>query len=486
MFLVPLLLVAASSGAPAPPLSLHPENPHLFQFRGRPALLVTSGEHYGAVLNLDFDFRPYLDELERCGFNLTRTFSGTYREVPGSFKIRDNTLAPRPGRFSCPWAEQDGKYDLDRFDEGYFRRLREFAILAGQRGIVVEYVLFCPLYEDKLWDANPMNSRNNISGVGHVPRTDVLTLKHLALLKRQLALVRKEVSELNPFDNVYFEICNEPYFGGVSREWQHRVADEIVATERDLPKRHLIAQNIANGKAEIKDPHPAVSIFNFHYASPPDAVNMNWNLEKPIGFDETGFQGTGDRVYRRQAWEFLLAGGAVFSNLDYSYTTEHEDGTAKVDDPTPGGGGPKLRAQLGILKRFIDGFDLVSLHPTSDFVAAAEPPQFRGEIRAIADRGGDYAIYVPLGPKVTLGLHLPPLPYHVQWIDPRDGRILRQEDVTAPGQVSRGGGDSGGSDQFLGIGERLAPGKFKGVVLSSPEYPEDIAVRVTTRPAAQR
>ena len=50
-------------------------------------MLVTSGEHYGAVLNLDFDFVPYLDELKARGFNLTRLFSGTYREVPGSFKI---------------------------------------------------------------------------------------------------------------------------------------------------------------------------------------------------------------------------------------------------------------------------------------------------------------------------------------------------------------------------------------------------------------
>ena len=29
-------------------------------------------------------------------------------------------------------------------------------------------------------------------------------------------LVRKVVRELNEFDNVYFEICNEPYFGGVT------------------------------------------------------------------------------------------------------------------------------------------------------------------------------------------------------------------------------------------------------------------------------
>src|SRR5689334_1448454 len=195
--LAPLLLLAALLPAADPPLSLHPDNPHYFLFRGKPAFLIGSTEHYGAVLNLDFDFGPYLDELQTRGFNLTRTFSGTYREVPGSFKIRDNTLAPKPGRFACPWARKEGKFDLDAYDEDYFRRLKEFLAEAGKRGIVVEYVLFCPLYEEGLWDVSPMNARNNANGVGDCPRTEALTLKHPELVAKQVAFVRKVVGELN-------------------------------------------------------------------------------------------------------------------------------------------------------------------------------------------------------------------------------------------------------------------------------------------------
>ena len=113
------------------PLSLHPKNPRVFEFQGRPTLLITSGEHYGAVLNLDFDYVPYLDELAKHGLNQTRTFSGTYREVPGSFGIKGNTLAPAEGRYACPWARSDqpgyrlggNKFDLAKFDEAYFQRL---------------------------------------------------------------------------------------------------------------------------------------------------------------------------------------------------------------------------------------------------------------------------------------------------------------------------------------------------------------------------
>src|SRR3954453_18291348 len=133
--LSPLLALAVLLAVERP-LGLHPDNPHYFLFRGRPAVLVTSGEHYGAVLNLDFDFAPYLDELHARGFNLTRTFSGTYREVPGSFRIRDNTLAPAPGRYLCPWARagEGETFDLDRWDDAYFRRLKRFLAEAGRRG----------------------------------------------------------------------------------------------------------------------------------------------------------------------------------------------------------------------------------------------------------------------------------------------------------------------------------------------------------------
>jgi hypothetical protein len=182
-----LLTLAATAQAPATghaPIGLHPENPHYFLFRGEPTILVTSGEHYGAVLNLDFDFLPYLDELASRGFNQTRTFSGTYREVPGSFRIENNTLAPKPGRYLSPWVQtDDGKFDLDRFDPAYFERLKAFVNAAGERGIVVEYVLFCPFYNEDLWAVNPMNVRNNVNGVGDCPPEVVLSVVHYYVLE---------------------------------------------------------------------------------------------------------------------------------------------------------------------------------------------------------------------------------------------------------------------------------------------------------------
>jgi len=442
------------------PIALHSENPHYFTYRGRPTVLITSGEHYGAVLNLDFNFVPYLDELQARGFNLTRLFSGTYREVPSSFGIVGNTLAPRPERYAAPWARSnvpgaaDGltKFDLTKWNDAYFQRLREFVSEAEKRGIVVEYVLFCPFYDQSLWDVNPMNARNNVNGVGNVPREDVYTLKHADLLAVHDAFVRKAVSELKGFGNLYYEICNEPYFGGVTLDWQAHIAETIHKAEAGLAHKHLIAQNIANGSQKVSNPNPLVSILNFHYANPPTAVAENYALNRPIAFDETGFKGTQDLPYRTDAWEFMLAGGAVYSNLDYSFTAGHERGDFPVPDKQPGGGGPQLRAQLAILKRFVDGLDFVHTSPSNEVVKGGVPEG--AAVHVLAAPGRVYALYLRGGTQATLELDVPAGKYRAEWVNPRTGALEKPQELVHNGGVLK---------------------------LASPAYTEDIALRLVAR-----
>lgn len=412
MTLLLLLVLQASE-----PISLHPDNPHYLLWRGKPTVLVTSAEHYGAVLNLDFDTAAYLDELRAHTLNHTRLFSGVYREIPGSFGITDNTLAPKPDRYAAPWprSEQPGasdggnKFDLARWNDAYFGRLRAFMVRARAAGVVVEFNIFCPLYDDALWKVSPLKSVNNVNGVGSCPRTEVYALKHKDLQEVQEAVTRKLVAELRDFDNLYYEVCNEPYFGGVTMDWQRRIVDVIVDAEKDLPKKHLISLNIANGRAKVKDPHPAVSIFNFHYCVPPDTVAMNYGLNKVIGENETGFRGKADVLYRTEGWDFMLAGGGLYNNLDYSFTTKHAAGDF-LDYTSPGGGSPAFRRQLRILKDFLESFDFIRMAPDPGVVRGA-PAGFK--IRALVEKGRQVALYV----------HAPPTPpFSCRWtgrIEPR-------------------------------------------------------------------
>jgi hypothetical protein len=459
-----LVLLAVGDGSEAAPLRLHPRNPHYFLFRGKPTVLIGSGEHYGAVLNLDFDYTRYLDALRRDGMHHTRTFVGSYCEPHGAFNIARNTLAPAPGRFICPWARSDqpgyanggNKFDLTRFDEAYFRRLTDFVAKASERDVVVEVNLFCPFYGEEQWALSPMNAANNINGIGNVSATDAYTLDgHGGLLEAQEAMVRRIVQALRPFDNVYYEIMNEPYAKGVPENWQRHIADVIVDAEKPFASKHLISQNISNGQAKIDDPCPAVSIFNFHYAWPPATVGMNYALGKAIGDNETGFRGTGDAPYRMEGWAFVLAGGALYSNLDYSFTVGHEDGTFELPDTQPGGGGVALRRQLRALNEFIHGFDFVRMAPDSSVRVSGAPEGVAGY--ALAEPGRQYAVYVcrtkaSAPGSVELRLDMPAGGYRLEWVSPLSGEV-----------VSRGHFQHAG-------GEKALP---------SPSFGEDIALRVT-------
>ena len=430
------LFLCFSTSAFPDTLALHPENPHYFLWGGKAAVLIGSGEHYGAVLNLDFDYAKYLEATAAAGLNLTRTFPGCYVEPQGAFHIEKNTLAPAPGRLVCPWARSGepgyanggNKFDLTKWDDAFFARLKDFMAQAEQRGVIVEMNLFTPMYEQMQWDYSPMNARNNVNGIGKAGKHEVFTLdKEPALLALQIAMTRKIVTELNGFDNLYFEVMNEPYFGGVTQAWHDRIAETIVETEQALPKKHLVSWNVANGAKQVEKPHPAISLLNFHYANPPDAVAQNYALNLPIGANETGFKGTADEHYRMEAWDFMLAGGALFNHLDYSFSVGNEDGTFPVNDPTPGGGGPALRKSLHFLRTFLDGFDLPKMKPAPKLIGKGAPERWR----AIGDGATRFAVFAKGAAAAEITFALPDGRWRQRWHEVTTGMLLLEGTVDA-------------------------------------------------------
>jgi hypothetical protein len=196
-----------------------------------------------------------------------------------------------------------------------------------------------------------------------------------------------------------------------------------------------------------------VSIFNFHYASPPDAVTVNYGLNKVVGENETGFKGTGDTHYRMEGWEFLLAGGGLYNNLDYSFVAGLEDGTFKYPDKTPGGGNRGFRATMTVLKDFVGSFDVVKMKPDVAVVKGGLPP--KGRARVLSEPGKQYAAYLFGGPGAKLSLALPAGKYSVEWVSPVTGKVLKSETVTAARPTTE---------------------------LESPPFDPDVALRVLAKP----
>ena len=419
--------LATNVWAQTKPISLNPANPHYFTYQEKPTILITSGEHYGAVMNPDFDYKIYLKTLQKDGLNLTRTMTGAYFEPAGAFNISKNTLGPDKQKFLCPWkrAADETKFDLTKWDDAYFARLKDFMNEANKRGVIVELALFCPFYEEMQWELSPFNIKNNVNNLGDIPRTDVYTLdKNKGLLAVQEKMVRKLVDELQDFPNLIYEICNEPYFGGITLEWQEQIAKTIVDAEKSYPIQHLISQNIGNGSQKIENPNPLVSVFNFHYAAPPTAVTLNYGLNKVIGDNETGFNGQKDSTYRKEAWEFILTGGGLFNNLDYSFTTEHPDGTFQYPEKQPGGGTLAYRKQLGYLKKFMDSFEFVEMKP--DTTVFSGEISGKNNVIVLSEPGKQYAIYWMGGKQVNPEFNLPAGNYRLEWMNPITGKTQKQ------------------------------------------------------------
>ncbi len=480
--LILLYWVISSLSLSAQPICLHPANPHYFLFRGKTTVIVSSAEHYGAVINPAFNYTQYLSTLKADGMNYTRIFTGVYFENAQSFGIEKNTLAPDPGMALTPWRRSNipgavyggNKFDLDQWNDDYFQRLRDFVRKADEQDIIVEITLFSSIYG--YWNIQAFNFRNNVNVKEDISKNDVQTLNNRNLMYYQERMVRKIVKELNEFDNVFYEIQNEPWADhpvevrqisdyltkdnlksvglnwrnnihladSSSLDWQEMISSIIIDEERSLTKKHLIAQNYCNFFYPLNGINPDISILNFHYALP-EVVFYNYNYNRVIGFDETGFSGNADSTYKKQAWKFILSGGALFNNLDYSFFVGREDGTGI--NKAPGGGSQRLRKQLKVLSNFINSFHLEKMKPDYETVILA-PGTFT---YTLSEPGKQYALYLENRRNSNLEIFLPEGNFKIEWINTLNGNIEKVEVLNHKGGT---------------------------IVLASPEYSDDIALRI--------
>lgn len=438
-------------------LQLLPQNPHYFLYRMKPLVIVGSGEHYGAVINRGFNYDRYLKTLQEAGLNATRLFTGAYFEKPGAFGIERNTMAPDDASLLLPWKKEGDRYNLTVWNEAYFLRLHDFMKKAAQNDVIVEVNLFSSYYGGSGWPYHPFHANNNSNGTpANLPANKVNTLDNGTLLRFQEAYVRKLVRELTEYDNVYFEIQNEPwadqkdtalvwndYLSGddlkqsynqwkntievvseASLAWQRTVATWIAGEEQKLRKKHPVSQNVSNFKSPLPAGDSLVSLYTFHYAHP-DAAAMNYEANKVIGFNETGFAGRKDETYRRQAWRFLMSGGGLFNHLDYSFTVGHEDGSDTANR-APGGGSAALRKSFGVLRKYIGGLELATLRPDKSFLTHAH-----GAFAYAMHDAQSRMVYIePLseGP-ARIALNLPDGIYLVEWTDVQSGETISSEKV---------------------------------------------------------
>jgi hypothetical protein len=396
------------------PIRIHPSNPKLFEFRGKPLVLLTATEHYGGVINREFDFEPYLHNSAENGITLTRLFM-LFRELQSS-QNPYSTCKPESTDYITPFERAgpghalDGlpKYDLDRPNAEFYDRLHQFVTIASECGIIVEVTLFSNTYSPDVWSLNPLNASNNINDLEQIEWAEYNTARHPNIHARQLSHTQRIVEELNPYDNVIFEICNEPGGGNNSRpenpspsevdQWQVGIAQVIRQVEAGLLNKHLIAGQ----EAFTYHPWEQPSTKSFR-DYPIDVVNMHplpnttydgnawhqgefmskqlclravrdfclatYHEPKPLNFDEDNVASRfrdpdGWTIHRKRAWTTLMSGGH-YDVIDFSIYPHAETGT------------PASRRHIRIwmkhLSEFIHGLDLSVARPLGNELVETQP-----------------------------------------------------------------------------------------------------------------
>ncbi len=416
-------------------ISIHPRNPKLFQFRGRPLVLICATEHYGAVLNRPFRFERYLTDAAGRGQTLTRLFT-LFRELQSAVNPY-STCKPESTDYIAPFARTgpgkalDGepRYDLEIWNPEYFQRLHAFLSKASDLGVIVEVVLFSNTYADNVWALNPLNPANNISmdATEPIPWHHYLTCRRAELLKWQEAHVRRIVAETNRYDNILYEICNEP--GGFRsagdedrpavdevNAWQSHFIRLIRSLEEKLPQRHLIAGQQAFTYDPFEQPADATfAALDFDVVNIHPLPNTCWGgqhydmgtfmskelklrplrdfalatyaLPKPLNYDEdnvaTRYRDLdGWTIHRKRAWTALFC-GAHYDMIDFSIAPYLEAGT-----PESRRG---IRRWMGHLSSFVHALDLARARPLTGFLQE-QPPHTIASVLAVA--GEDYCIYL--------------------------------------------------------------------------------------------
>ncbi|AXC16280.1 hypothetical protein ACPOL_7088 (plasmid) [Acidisarcina polymorpha] len=455
-----LSLVLSVARFNAQTVQADPVNPHYYDFQGKPTLLITSAEHYGAVINADFDYLKYFDALQKYGLNYTRIYPGYLFEPMGKF-VTGNTLGAKPSALILPWSRSNqpgyllsgNKFDLDHWNPAYFARLKDFIAQAAKRGIVVEICFFNGQYSDT-WPLSPLYHENNIQGAGRGGFRDAQTLKDPELVAREDAYIRKIVTEVNGFDNVILEVCDEPALFTPLEEagpWVAHMLETTYKAEAGLPNKHLIGQEVqgpVNGPVDLSSkPANSVIVTQYVWHTSDDemggmkGLTFEYLRNKPIEQNETEYYPlySGDAVAasRVEAWEFMVGGGAGFNQLNGLYTVEDPAGN------TPDNA--RLLGSLRNLKLFLESFDFVKTAPDRGFIVSGIDPDT--SYRGLSEYGKQYALYIHHGEggrgsvylvkpgryKEDLVANLPAGNYNAEWIDPASYAILASTSFKHPG-----------------------------------------------------
>jgi hypothetical protein len=399
------------------------------------------------------DYTEYLDFLEEHGHNFIRLWRWEQVRSQAAGGDVHLCMTPQPWARTGPGQAKDGKprFDLDRFDQAFFDRLRDRVVAAGERGMYVAVMLFegWALHLSPAPDhveGHPFHAANNVN---RVDIDSILDYQVLPLDPRVQALqeahVRKVVDTLHDLPNLVWEVANESSGGGTtdpalaealgqegipewgdSTEWQYWVIDLVKRYESEMgydrhpigmtmqfpvPEQTRVNDPLYGSRAEWISPGYDDEIFaGGGHPMAPGSPQSRWLENPPIAdgrkvvISDTDHYapGRGDALW---AWKSFLRGHHPIL-MDFGLI-------GGINPPDPSAGGPMsytafepARYAMGDTLRFAERMNLIEMEPREDLSSTGY---------VLANPGQEYLVLQPSEAADPFTVLLEPGTYSAEW-----------------------------------------------------------------------
>jgi hypothetical protein len=451
-----------TSGAGQPAISgpLRPSrNPNYFEDAGGTPIILCGSHswntlqdwgHHGTVRELDFG--AFVHFLAAHGHNFTLLWCvelPKFRGLPSTqTSPPDFTVSPHPWKRTGPGLATDGglKFDLTKFDQAYFERLRARVQALRGAGIYAGVYLFTGEFLLRFRcssDGYPFSGPNNVNGVddgyrGGSPATAVSAVSMAApnaITDLQDTYVKRTVDTLNDLSNVLWIVSEEAPSN--STWWNNHLISLVRAYEKGKRYQHPIGYGalanppdsiLYNSDADWVAPSAWLSPARSRgTGQPPCKVNVNDSDHSYFGmWNDT------PQKNRNYAWENFTNGNQVLFMDPYLVHYPREKRNLCASPVNGIGGRPDLRWEnfrnnLGYILRYSRKLDLANVAPMRSLSSTQHC------LAKTSSVGAEYLVYAPSGGSFTMDLSAMPSSRKlaVEWFNPATGTTFSDGPLAA-------------------------------------------------------
>jgi hypothetical protein len=415
-----------------------------------------------------FDFNGYLDFLQERGHNFIRLWRWEQfrsQAAGGGYHL---CMSPQPWARTGPGDANDGKpkFDLTRFDDAYFDRLRDRVVAAGERGIYAGVMFFdgfgihlSPRPDNV--EGHPFHTANNVNDVSVESILDYQVLPlDPKVQELQDTYIRRIVDTVEDLPNVLYEVANESSGGGAaneqfaamlgervgadwgdSTEWQYWVIERVrrytaergydphpmgITMQFPVPQQTRVNEPLYGSDAEWISPGYDDEIFASGELFPqmPGAPPTRWLVDPPpndgrkvVVNDTDHYSMSADALW---AWKSFVRGHHPIL-MDYGLIGGPDPADPAAGAPMSFQAFEPARWAMGDTVRLAERLNLVEMEP-------------RGELSStgyvLANEGTEYVILQPAESADPFEVTVQPGTYEAEWFSVRGRETSPGERVT--------------------------------------------------------